>query len=218
MRSYHIDEQATDLEALQDRLQSTDLIPSQRPLLDGLAEKSTSIRKSGVASLADLRRALKTEQSLTSFSEISGVDVSYLRLLKRAINGFTPKSRPLKAFDWLDAEIVKKLNDAGIRNTRHIFEATGGVAAELARSAGISRQVALDLLSISDLCRIQWVSPSFARALVEVGAATAADVAAANPEALFEALKTANCNARFYKGTVGLRDIKRLVTAARYVP
>jgi hypothetical protein len=103
MRSYHIDEQATDLEALQDRLQSTDLIPSQRPLLDGLAEKSTSIRKSGVASLADLRRALKTEQSLTSFSEISGVDVSYLRLLKRAINGFTPKSRPLKAFDWLDA-------------------------------------------------------------------------------------------------------------------
>jgi hypothetical protein len=85
MASYQVDETSIDLDALQDRLQSTDLIPSQRPLLDGLAEKLASIRKVGVTSLADLRSAVKTEKSLTLLSEGSGVDASYLWLLKRAI-------------------------------------------------------------------------------------------------------------------------------------
>lgn len=37
-------------------------------------------------------------------------------------------------------------------------------------------------------------------------------------EALFQAVTKANRDAKFYKGAVGLRDIKRLVAAARYVP
>jgi hypothetical protein len=82
----------------------------------------------------------------------------------------------------------------------------------------MNQEDARELLSISDLCRIQWVSSSFARALVAAGAADAAAVAAANPETLFEVIKKANRNAKYYKGTVGLRDVKRLVVAARYVP
>lgn len=37
-------------------------------------------------------------------------------------------------------------------------------------------------------------------------------------EALFQAVTKANRDAKFYKGAVGLRDIKRLVAAASYVP
>lgn len=218
MTSYHLDEHAFGLGALQDRLQSTDLIPSHKPLLDGLSDKFTSFRNVGITTFADLRHALKTEKSLSFLSESSGVDVGYLRLLKRAVNGFIPKPRSLKEMDWLDVDLVKKLNEAGIKNTLHLFEATGGVLADLASNADISQQDIRDLRSISDLCRIQWVSPRFARVLVAVGATNAADVAAANPETLFEAIKKANYNTRYYKGTVGLRDVKRLVTAARYVP
>lgn len=218
MKSYYIDDSLIGLDALQDRLQSTDLIPSQKLLLDGLGQKLASIRKAGVTSLADLNIALKTENSLNSLSGNSGVDASYLRLLKRAINGFTPKPRSLKEMDWLETAVVKNLQKAGIKNTRQLFEAAVGGAAEFAANTQISLKDARELLSISDLCRIQWVSPNFARALVVVGVADAAAVAAANPDALFEAIKKANHNAEFYNGTVGLRDVKRLVAAASYVP
>ena len=75
MKSYQSDEHLIGLDALQARLESTDLIPSQKSLLDGLPEKLTSIRKAGVSSLADLRSSLKTEETLTIISESSGVDV-----------------------------------------------------------------------------------------------------------------------------------------------
>ncbi|CAN0598930.1 unnamed protein product, partial [Laminaria digitata] len=106
MKSYYLDEHAIDLDALLARFRSTDLIPSQKPLLDGMAEKAKSISKTGVTSLAELRSALKTDQSLTLLSRKSGIDASYLQLLRRAINGFFPKPRPLKDIDWLEADTI----------------------------------------------------------------------------------------------------------------
>ena len=107
MTSYHIDERSIDLDALQDRLKRTDLIPSQKPLLDGLLDKLALIRKAGVTTLADLRSAMKTEKSLSFISESSDVEAGYLRLLKRAINGFIPKPRSLREMDWLGSDAVK---------------------------------------------------------------------------------------------------------------
>ena len=218
MKSYHLDECSIDLDALQERVRSTDLIPSQKPVLDGMAEKARSISKTGVTSLAQLRNALKTEQSLTLLSKNSGVDASYLQLLRRVINGFFPKPRALKDMDWLEAGTVDNLSKTGIKNTRQLFDAVPGGAAELARRTGVGQKDAQELLSISDLCRIQWVSPTFARVLVAAGFKNANAVAGANPEALFHAITKANRDARFYKGAVGFRDIKRLVATARYVP
>lgn len=215
---YHLDEHAIDLDALQERLKGTDLIPSQVPLLDGLTENTRSIGKAGIASLADLRSALKTEKSLGLLARRSGVDAGYLRLLKRTINGFFPKPRPLKDIDWLATPAVAELNKAGIKDTRQLFEAAIAGSETCAGQLGIDDKDAQELLAVSDLCRIQWVSPTFARALAAAGMANASAVAGADPETLFEAIKDANRDARFYKGTVGLRDIRRLVAAARYVP
>ena len=215
---YYIDEHSTDLSALQERLESTDLIPSQEPLLDGIAEKISSIREAGVQSLADLRTALKTERSLTLLSKSSGVGSNYLRLLRRVINGFFPKPRSLKEVDWLDENSVVSLNKAGIKNTQDLFDAASDDAPGLAKRTGIDQKEILEFLSIADLCRIQWVSPTFARVLVAAGFANAIAVAEANPESLFQAIAKANDNAKFYKGKIGLRDVKRLVVAATYVP
>lgn len=218
MARYHIDAQSTDLSAVQQRLQSTDLIPSQAPLLDGIAEKISSIGDAGVRSLADLRTALKTETSLTLLSKTSGVDSSYLKLLRRAINGFFPKPRSLEEIDWLDANAVASFNKAGIENTQTLFDAASDDATGLAETTGIDRKTVLDFMAIADLCRIQWVSPTFARALAAAGFTTAAVVAQADPDALFQAVAKANQTATFYKGKIGLRDIRRLVDAASYVP
>lgn len=74
--AYYIDEEATKLRALQKRLQSTDLIPSQEPLLEDISAKMSALGKAGIASLADLRAALKTTKALEALAQQSGVDTA----------------------------------------------------------------------------------------------------------------------------------------------
>ena len=64
---------------------------------------------------------------------------------------------------------------------------------------------------------MQWTSPTFARVLVAAGIDGAAALAEADADALCAAVAAANEDARYYRGKVGLRDIKRLIEAARYV-
>jgi hypothetical protein len=64
---------------------------------------------------------------------------------------------------------------------------------------------------------MHWVSPTAARMLIEAGYDSASAVAAADAEELCEALVRANADHRFFKGQIGLRDIRRLVRAAGYV-
>jgi len=73
------------------------------------------------------------------------------------------------------------------------------------------------LARLADLMRVQWVSPTFGRMLIVAGYDSAAKVAAANADDLCEALASINAGDRFFKGKIGLRDIKRLVQAASYV-
>lgn len=218
MTGYYLEEKSIGLGALRKRLEASDLIPSQEPLLDGLGDKMAALQEAGIASLADLRTALKTQKSLTSLSQASGVDPGYLRLLRRTVEGFFPKPRALKEFDWLDKGIVTSLENAGITNTRQVFDATCSGAGALAKEIGVDAKKLKQLVAVSDLCRIQWVSPTFARALAAAGAPSAAAVAEADPERLFQAMAKANQDAKFYKGKVGLRDVRRLVRAAAYTP
>lgn len=218
MVKYHIDSHSVDLNALQNRLQKTDLIPSHEPLLNDIAEKMTLINDAGLHSLEDLRTELKTATSLALLSKNTGIDINYLKLLRRAINGFFPKPRPLKDVDWLGTDAVVRLDKAGIKNTQQFFDTACGDVTGLVKRTGISQKNALELGAISDLCRIQWVSPTFARALTAAGFTNAAAVAQASPEDLYQAIIKANRQAKFYKGKIGLRDIKRLVAAAAYVP
>ena len=74
------------------------------------------------------------------------------------------------------------------------------------------------LVRLVDLTRVQWVSPTTARMLVETGYDSASKVAAADAEDLYEALARVNEGDRFFKGKIGLRDVKRVVQAAGYVP
>ncbi|MFQ6550460.1 DUF4332 domain-containing protein [Aestuariibius sp. 2305UL40-4] len=218
MTSYYLDDSAIDLAALGQRLATSDLIPSQDPLLDGLDAKLTALRAAGIHSLADLRAALKSQKTLETLSAASGIDPDYLRLLKRAVGGFFPKPRSLDEIDWLESGLVSRLEKAGLTNTQKLFEAASKGATVLAKDLGVEESDLTDLIAISDLCRIQWVSPTYARALLATGQTGAGTVAEADPEALFHAIAKANEGARYYSGKVGLRDVRRLVAAAAYVP
>ncbi len=205
-----------DLEFLGKRLEKTDLIPSQRPLLDGLSQNLSALENAGIHDLDTLRKRVKTAASRAALSEVTGVSPEYLNLLRRTVEGLFPKPRPLSEFHWLKKETLGRLETAGLKTTHQVFEA-GNDWAEKARKAKLAKQEIQEIQSLSDLCRVQWVSPSFAGALFAAGFETAEALCVADPEAVHAAVLKANENARFFRGSVGLRDIRRLVAAAEYV-
>jgi hypothetical protein len=139
-------------------------------------------------------------------------------LLRREIEGYFPKPIGLKTFDWLPKDEIAKLEQNGICDTAALYEATSSAKrrTELAKSTGAAVASLEALARLADLTRVQWVSPTVARMLVLAGYDSAAKVAAAEAEELNEALVRVNAGDRFFKGKIGLRDIKRLVLAASY--
>lgn len=218
MAQYQMDETRSDLNALKKRLETTDLVPSQMVLLEGLSDKIAAFQKADLSSLADLRAALKAPKKLAALSEQTGIQADYLQILRRTLNGFFPKPRALREFDWLDPALLARLKKAGMTDSRKLFEATCDGVSALARQTGADTKDLEDLGAIANLCRIQWVSPSYGRVLLAAGAVNAAAVAKADPPALCQAIADANRGGKFFKGTVGLRDVNRLVQAATYVP
>ncbi len=208
---------SASLDELRRRLTETDLIPSQEPLLEEIAARFASLEEAGVSSVAELRRQMKSPGSLAALAEASEVDAGYLALLKRALGGFFPKPRALKDFTRLDENVVSKLNDAGIKNTNQFNQAVASGIARLEQELCLRDGALTEVAALSDLSRAQWVSPNFAGALVAAGYRSAAALAAADPQALYEAVAKANGRSDFYKGTVGQRDIHRVIQAARYV-
>lgn len=213
-----LDEQSIGLEELRVRLRETDLIPSQRPLLDDIERRFALLDQAGVSSVAQLQRQLKSPDSLNALAERSHIDAEYLVLLKRAVRGFFPKPRAFKDVHWLDQSVVSSLIDAGIKKTDQFSNAATIDISGLQRQLQLSEAAMSDVLALSDLCRVQWVSPGFAGALIAAGYRTADALAAADPDTVHEAVAAANAQSVYYNGSVGLRDIGRVVQAARYAP
>lgn len=212
------DDESVDLDDLRARLDDTDLIPSQQPLLDNIERRFALLDQAGVSSVADLHQQLRGPKSLEALAEASGVDSDYLVLLNRTVSGFFPKPRAFKDASWLDDTVVSSLTHAGIKNTAQFTEAATNGVPELEKQLHLSSGQLSEVVALCDLSRVQWLSPNFAGALIAAGYRTADAVAEVNPQTLHAATAEANDRSMFYRGNVGLRDIQRVIQAARYVP
>ena len=214
--AYHLDFSAMSLAALKAKLERTDLIPSQLPLLDGIDKKLAALGKAGIKNLEDLSRALKGAKGPSALASATKVPEGYFVLLRRAIDGFRPKPARLSEFPGIDPKLIDALVVFGIRDSKTLYEAApdAKAAAALAKEAGVDAKALGELRCLCDLSRIQWVGPTFARALFEAGFVGAARVAAAKAEEVYEAVLAANEGSRYFKGKIGLRDIGRLVILA----
>lgn len=216
---YHINAEKVSLDDLQKRLEATDLVPSRASLREKIAIRMKALKKQGITTLAELRNELKNAKRLTAVAKATGIDEQYLVLLRREIEGYFPKSVALKTITWLPKDEIAKLEQNGIDDTAMLYGAVNNTQkrTELAKSTGVALATLEALARLADLMRVQWVSPTFARMLIVAGYDSAAKVAAANADELCEALTSINAEDRFFKGKIGLRDIKRLVQAASYV-
>jgi len=216
---YYIEAEQVSLEALRRRIEETDLVPSRLSLLDGIQSKFQRLSEQGLQTLADLRRELKTPVRLESLSARAGLAKDYLVLLRREIESYFPAGHPLRDFAWLPQPEIEKIEQAGLRDTAALYQSLFAPpeSVGLARFAGIDPAVLDELRCLVDLTRIQWVSPTAAAMLLAASCSSVAQVARADPEALCQALARVNAGGRFFKGKIGLRDVKRLVHSASFL-
>ena len=144
--------------------------------------------------------------------------MAYLILLRREIESYFPKPFALKAFDWLPEGEVTKFEEKGIRNTAGLYEAAYDSRSrnDLLKSTGVNTGIFETLACLADLTRVQWVSPTAARMLMEGSCGSVSELTEADAEELYNALISVNEGDRFFKGKIGLRDVKRLIKAASY--
>lgn len=210
--NYCFDTESVSMDAVKERITTTDLIPSREPLLNGLDGVLEQLARLGIKNLAGLRKNLKDNKRLFAIADQTGIDKDYLALLRREAESWFPKPASLKEFDWVSAEEIAKLEAAGIKTSADLFENP-----RIVRNSGLPADLADHLLKCADLTRIQWVSPLTARMLLAAGYETPASVAGAIPEELDQGMQAVNTEHAWFKGRIGLRDINRLIEAARYV-
>jgi hypothetical protein len=218
--AYYIDDASISLSNLLKRIETTDLIPSRGTLLDGIENNFFELEKQGITTLAALRKELKSNRRLENISVATGIDSHYLILLRREIESYFPSPYALNDFFWLPKEEITKLVEHGLRDTAALYNTASSAKsiAEFAESISIDVTILETLIKLADLTRVQWVSPNTARMLVEAGFNSASKLASADSEDLCNALMHVNADYRFFKGKIGLRDVKRLIHAACYLP
>ncbi len=168
---------------------------------------------------SDLRGALKNPKNIPSISEKTGIPSEYLVLLRREIESYFPQAFPIGSFDWLPKMDIEKLEKQGYRNTALLFDALHSPEKreELQIALGIDPQVIHELSRLVNLTRIQWISPTAARMLASAGYHDAKSVSEADADKMCDELDQINKDQLYFKGKIGLRDIKRLIQAASYV-
>lgn len=218
--SYYLDFTVLGLDFLRTRLLGEDLIPSQLPLREGLTEKLRTLRTVGIKTVSDLNTILKKETSMKTLSKETGIQLDYLKLLARVLRGYTPKSVMLSDFPKVDTKVTNTLMGHGIRDSYSLWTAAAHVKTrtKLAKEMALPPTELCTVVCLSDLCRIQWVSPLFSRLIFDAGYKTVQDVASAHAEDLVVGISTVNKKENLFKGKIGARDMGRLVYLASILP
>lgn len=211
--------ETVSLDDLRERIKSTDLVPSRAVLLEGIDAIFNTLAQQGLNTWQDLQNAIKNPKKIESFSMQSGIDSQYLVLLRREVESYHPKPFDLIAIDWIPQDVIKKLEGEGIISSDQLLLITSDkdLKNRLTEKIGIDYQMMDYLLNLVSLCRVQWVSPTAARMLIEAGYETPLKLSDADGNELFEAMDRVNKSGGYFKGTIGLRDIKRLIEAAKYM-
>ncbi len=217
--SYHLKDHELPLADVQRRIEETDLVPSRAALLNEIQSNFQRLSKTGINTLADLRKQIKNARQVPSFAKKAGIEEAYLILLRREIESYFPKPFPIRAFDWLPQRECRALDEAGCRNSQKIYDAlcSWERRKQLSEDWNMDRSFLETLYCLVNLTRVQWISPLAARMMVSAGYDSPQKIANAEAEALCDAVNAINREHKFFQGNISLRDIKRLVHAAKYV-
>lgn len=217
---YYIDLEKITIDDYQTKLKSAYLPPSRMMLKDRLDERFGYFKHIGIKTLKGLMLLLKKKDNFSELSKVDCLSGDYLTILLRELNSTLPKPNKLADFNGISKETVDKLEHIGINNTMKLFDKviTKSDRQKLAVLTGINEADILELTKLTDLSRIKWVGVTFARMLYDLGIDTVEKSSKSDPIDLHARINRLNKEKDFYKGQIGLNDIKIFVNAAKEIP
>jgi hypothetical protein len=217
--SYYIDLSSISLDDYKAKLQVAGMIPSRMILKENLDERFNYFKSIGIKNVQELLQTLKKKDKLAELSKVNCLSNDYLVILLRELNSIHPKPNKLKDFIGISPEVVSKLEKMGIKDTAKLFDKvlTRKSRKELAATSGINDSELLELTKLTDLSRIKWAGTTFARMLYEIGTDTAEKASKADYMELHKEINRINKERNYFKGQIGLNDIKLFVEAAKDV-
>ena len=210
---YYLDLNTFSLAKFKALLKTSRLLPSQQILQENLNDRFACLKRAGIENLAQLQAALKTKAALQSFAKATGLSVDYLTVLRREVSSYQPKPIDLKEFPGVKPAVVRKLQQTGIKHTAQLFPnvLTRQDRREFAKQNQIGEQDLLELTRLTDVARLKWVGPKFARLLIESEYDTAEKIAHADADQLYAALVRVNAERGLYQGKFGVEDMRSWV-------
>lgn len=214
---YYIDLKSISINKYKEILKAADLIPSRMILKENINKNLDSIKTHHILNIDELQKALKDKSKLSDLSKQFDIPERYLEVLRAEINGCLQKPNRIKDFMCIDENIVRKLENIGIKNTFKLYEEVLTIKKrnELSKKTGICDNEILILTKLADLSRIRWVNHTFAYVLLESGYDTAEKVANADYQELYETVKQLNKERKIYNAHIGARDMNKCIESAK---
>ncbi len=168
---YQIDLEKYTLQKFFNNLKIREMIPSRKMLKDELEKRFKILTQNNISNLNELIEALKTNQKIASFAEVTGLDQEYLILLNREVKSFHPNPIRLDKFSELEKNDLKGLESLGIKNTKHMINQAGKKEQriQLSKETGIPLNRLEKIVCLSDLVRAYGVGPVFAQMIYNMG-------------------------------------------------
>jgi len=216
---YYSDLASISIDNYRSKLESSDLLPSRMILKERLEERFNYFKSIGIKKVLDLQKLLKMKEKLAELAKVDCFSEDYLVILLREINSIQPKPNKISEFIGISPETVLKLEKIGIKDTVKLFDhiLTPENRKKLAAKTNIPEAEILEMTKLTDLSRIKWVGATFARMLYNVGIDTVEKASKADYVELHQKINHINREKNFYKGQIGLHDIKLFVDAAKKV-
>ncbi|KAF5433514.1 protein of unknown function (DUF4332) [Candidatus Methanophagaceae archaeon] len=218
--SYYIDLGNFTIEKYKNVLEQAEMLPSRIILKEKIAERIQCLKENGIKNLEDLISVLKTTEKVKYFAKKSGLPEDYLLILRREVNSYQPKPVNLKKFPGVKGEAIEKLARIGIKNTKHLFEKvkTQKERDELAKQTNITNEELLELVKLTDISRVKWIGPIFARIFLDSGTDTVEKISKSTAENLFKELVEINNKKEYTKGNFTAKDVLLCINIAKDVP
>jgi predicted flap endonuclease-1-like 5' DNA nuclease len=206
---YSIELSKISLDEFEEILTSVDLLPGRRILLnelDGILER---LKQNGISDLESLRKLLQNKKQYPGLAETLSVSMDILLVLNREINGYVSKPKSLSELELFSSAELEKLQNAGIRSTKDLYEQCSPKIArqELSARLSLPAEQMRAALELSDLLRINGVGPVFARFLRELGIKSVSDYESQDSAEILENYQKVNEEKQTTKARLGLKDV-----------
>lgn len=217
---YYIDAGKITIDEYRTKPEPAYLPPGRLMLKEKPDERFGFFKSTGIATVKELIQLLRKKDKFGELAKLDCFSDEYLTVLLRELNSIFPEPNKIADFAGISKSTIDKLEDLGIKNTEIFYDKviTKSDRHKLAATTGIDYPDIPELTKLTDLSGIKWVGVTFARMLYHLGVDTVEKASKSDPVDLHEKINLLNQEKSFYKGHIGLNDIKIFVNAAKDIP